>query len=347
MRARRVVLLVVTLVTLVLLSPVLASVYGELGGTLTLSPGWLAAIVGAVALQMVANWELQRIVLRTSRWLDVAAPQLVANAASHVLPGGNAIGAGLHARMLSAAGFPMTSALAALGAVSVIGAVTGLVVLPAVVLTASAAGSNIDPGLIRAMWAGAIVLLIVLAVIVVLILRDRAWRVVAGAIARVRCRFGHEVDHNELAQRLLNERDDIRAALSDRMWWVLLVDFVRAVGDYLALYFALRATGAHVNPAAVLAAFIVSNIAGMIPITPGGLGFVEAGLTGALSFAGAAATQAKLTVATYRLAATWLPCFAGALALVWFRHRHRAQPTDQSSTRRPPSANNVPTTRPV
>jgi uncharacterized protein (TIRG00374 family) len=126
-----------------------------------------------------------------------------------------------------------------------------------------------------------------------------------------------------LERRLLSERDLIVRALRDRPVRVLLIDFVRAFGDYLALYLALRATGAHVNPAAALAAFIVSNVAGMIPITPGGLGFVEAGLSGVLTVAGATEMQASLTVVTYRLAATWLPCLAAAVALVWFQRRHR------------------------
>ena len=88
----------------------------------------------------------------------------------------------------------------------------------------------------------------------------------------------------------------------------------------------MRAAGAHVNPAAALAAFIVSNIAGMIPLTPGGLGFVEAGLSGVLTVAGATTMQADLTVATYRLAATWLPCLAAGVALAWFHRRHRERP---------------------
>src|SRR5437868_5010439 len=184
MPVRRVLLMVAMSVTLVALWPVLTSVYGELGGTVTRSPGWLGAMVGAVAVQMAANWELQRIVLRTSGWLDVAAPQLVGNAASHLMPGGNAVGAGLHARLLTVAGFDATSAAAGLGAVSVIGGVTGLVVLPAVVLGASAAGSTIDPSLIRAMWAGAAVLLILLGAIVVAFVRDRPWHLIASVIAR-------------------------------------------------------------------------------------------------------------------------------------------------------------------
>src|SRR5256885_17125662 len=61
----------------------------------------------------------------------------------------------------------------------------------------------------------------------------------------------------------------------------------------------------------------------MIPITPGGLGFVEAGLSGVLTVAGATEMQANLTVVTYRLAATWLPCVVAAVALMWLQRRHR------------------------
>jgi hypothetical protein len=65
----------------------------------------------------------------------------------------------------------------------------------------------------------------------------------------------------------------------------------------------------------------------LIPITPGGLGFVEAGMAGVLTVAGATNAQALLAVAAYRLAATWLPCLAGAVAFFWFKWRHRVPST--------------------
>ena len=58
-----------------------------------------------------------------------------------------------------------------------------------------------------------------------------------------------------------------------------------------------------------LAAFL-----GMVPITPGGLGFVEAGLVGTLSLAGIGTDQALLATLIYRLAAYWLPIPTGAVA---------------------------------
>ena len=323
MRARRLVMIAVSIVALVLVSPVLIRVYSELGAAFALSPWWLLAIVTAVTVQLFANWELHRMILRTDNRSDIAAAQLTGNAASHLLPGGNAIGAGVHLRMMSVAGFSMTRTATALGAVSVIGAVSGLIVLPIIVLIASAFGSDVDPALVGGMWAGAGGLLIVLIAMAIAVTRDAPWRWLARLIASVQRRFRRESDAAELRTKMLTERDLIARALRDRPVQVLLVDFVRAFGDYLALYFALRATGAHVNPAAALAAFIVSNVAGMIPFTPGGVGFVEAGLAGVLIVAGATDDQASLTVATYRVAATWLPCIAAGFALLWFQRRHR------------------------
>ena len=44
-----------------------------------------------------------------------------------------------------------------------------------------------------------------------------------------------------------------------------------------------------------------------IPVTPGGLGFVEAGLTAMLALAGVSPGDAVLATFAYRLFAYWLP----------------------------------------
>ncbi len=88
------------------------------------------------------------------------------------------------------------------------------------------------------------------------------------------------------------------------------------MGDYLALYASLLAVGLRPSPAMVLVAFIAANAAGMIPFTPGGLGFVEAGLGGALVLMGAQEEQTLAAVALYRLVSCWLPVLAGVIAYV-------------------------------
>ena len=335
MSLRRVLLLLVTAVALVLVSPVLVDVYSEVGDSVALSRWWLGAIAAVVSLQMIANWELHRIILRTPKWFDIAAPQLVSNAASHLLPGGNAIGAGLQVRMLTTAGFAVPRIVTALGAVGIIGTVSGFVVLPLVVLAASAAGTRIDSSLIVGMWVGAAILLVLLIGLVAVATRDRPWHWIAGAVSWGQVRLRHRSDADELEHRLLRERDRITDAVRDRAALVALIALARPVCDYLALLFSLRAVGAHVNPAAVLAAFIVSNIAGMIPLTPGGLGFVEASLGGVLTVAGASDLHAHLAVATYRVGETWLPCVAGAIALFLFERRHREPKLDPALATQP------------
>ena len=79
------------------------------------------------------------------------------------------------------------------------------------------------------------------------------------------------------------------------------------MADYLALVCALYAVGARPKLSLVLLAFGVGAVAGMIPITPGGLGFVEAGLVGTLALAGISGDQALLATLAYRIVSYWLP----------------------------------------
>ena len=105
--------------------------------------------------------------------------------------------------------------------------------------------------------------------------------------------------------------------------------------DFLALYVSLLAVGSHVDAVLVLLAFVAGSALAMIPITPGGLGFVEAGLTGVLTLAGVTPEHAVLAVLLYRLFSYWLPLPAGLVASILFRHRHRDLAVDAGATRRP------------
>ena len=93
--------------------------------------------------------------------------------------------------------------------------------------------------------------------------------------------------------------------------------------DFLALEASLLAVGASVDPVLVLLAYVAAATLSMIPITPGGLGFVEAGLTGVLTLAGASPDEAVLATLLYRLFSYWLPLPLGLGASIWFSRRHR------------------------
>jgi len=89
--------------------------------------------------------------------------------------------------------------------------------------------------------------------------------------------------------------------------------------EYLVLLVALYAIDAEPDPWSVLLAFVAASLLSMIPITPGGLGFVEAGLTATLAAAGIGAEEAVAATLLFRLVSFWLPLPVGAGAWWWFR----------------------------
>lgn len=324
-RTRQLITAVITVVALALVSPVLVKVYGHIGETFALGPGWLLAIAAVIVAHFMIGWALYRVILRTSNRFDVAASQLAANATSHVSPAGSAVGAGIQLRMLTIAGFPASRAATALGATALLGTVAGYIVLPLSVLLTSALTGGIPSSLVDAMWVATGLLTVLLLAAIALAVRDEPWLLIAHVVAWAQRRLHRESDPHELGERLLHERDLVQAAIRDRAGLVVMLAILLPLTDYIALYLALLAVGARINPASVMAAFVVSNIAGLIPLTPGGLGFVEAGLGRVITLAGATHLQAHVAIVTYRLAATWLPCVAGFVALVLFQRRHRGR----------------------
>jgi uncharacterized protein (TIRG00374 family) len=124
---------------------------------------------------------------------------------------------------------------------------------------------------------------------------------------------------HSLPQRLLRERDRIMQTFGPRSKQATAATAGRWLFDYLTLLAALYAVGAHPVPGLVLLAFCGAQILAQIPLTPGGLGFVEAGLTGMLALAGVAAGAAVVATLAYRLFSYWLPLPLGLVGV--FAHR--------------------------
>ena len=115
-------------------------------------------------------------------------------------------------------------------------------------------------------------------------------------------------------RRLLGERDAIRTALGQKWRQAVLLTTARLGFDYGSLLFALRATGSDPRPSLVLLAYAATGILGFLPLTPGGLGIIEAGLSSMLILAGVSPSQAFLATLAYRLCSYWLPLMAGPVA---------------------------------
>jgi len=108
-----------------------------------------------------------------------------------------------------------------------------------------------------------------------------------------------------------------------RKWRLAAVLTAGRLGfDYGCLLAVLRATGAGPRPSPVLLAYAAAGIVALFPLTPGGLGVVEASLSGLVILAGVHPGDALLASLAYRVASYWLPLLAGPPAYLLFRHRY-------------------------
>ena len=94
---------------------------------------------------------------------------------------------------------------------------------------------------------------------------------------------------------------------------VLIMGVVAALGVFL------QAFGGSVSIDGLIIAFGLANIAAVIPITPGGLGVIEALLISTLVGFGMARSTATLGVASYRLSQFFFPILLGGLSYLSLR----------------------------
>lgn len=88
----------------------------------------------------------------------------------------------------------------------------------------------------------------------------------------------------------------------------------RVVLEAFALFLVMEAFGIHLTPMQTMATFGVSQLVGGLPGTPGGIGFAEAGLVGALAAFGFPAEVTVAPVLVYRFVSYWLPAIGGLVA---------------------------------
>jgi uncharacterized protein (TIRG00374 family) len=318
--------LAVTGISLYLVAPSLLDTLGSWEDLDRLSPAWLGLMLVLQAGVMACVWALQYLAMRGPSWPAVISSQLAGNALAKVAPGGGAIGGALQYRMLVQAGLPGPRALAGLTAVNLL-TFAAVLAMPVLAIPGILRG-GVDRDLLEAAAIGVAVFVALFAIGAVLIAYDGALAWVGRVIQRVRNRLRRRSEPlQQLPERLLRERNRIVGTLGPRWKRALAATSGRWALDYATLLAALAAVGSQPRPSLVLLAFCAAQILAQIPITPGGLGFVEAGLTAMLALAGVSAGAAVLATFVYRLFSYWLPLPVGLGAFGWHARRYRAAAT--------------------
>ena len=315
--------LAVTGVSLYLVAPSLVEVLGSWSDLDTLAPGWFGVMAVLQAGTLACLWALQFLAMRGPSFSAVVSSQLAGNALAKIAPGGGAVGAALQYKMLVQAGLPGPRAVAGLTAANLL-AFAVVLAMPMLAIPAIVRG-GVNRNLLEAAGIGVVVFVALFAIGAVLIAFDGVLAWVGRVIQRVRNRLRRGSEPlRHLPDRLLRERDRIVGTLGPRWKRALAATSGRWAFDYATLLAALAAVGSQPRPSLVLLAFCAAQILAQIPITPGGLGFVEAGLTAMLTLAGVSAGAAVLATFAYRLFSYWLPLPIGLAAFGWHARRYRA-----------------------
>jgi uncharacterized protein (TIRG00374 family) len=311
---RTVIWLAITGVSLYLVFPSVLDVLGSWRNITRFSAFALLAMFALQATATACLWELQRVALRLRRWRPVVASQLASNALSKIAPGGGAMGAALQYKLLVQAGLPPGSTVGALTAVNLL--VFGVVLaLPVLALPALFRGS-VDRSLLETTILGLVVFAVAAGLGALFLSTDKPLKWVGLTIQRVRNRLRRKREPlYGLPRRLIKERDRILATLGPHWKRALTAAVGRWMFDYATLLAALAAIGSYPSPGLVLLAFCGAQVLAQIPVTPGGLGFVEAGLTAMLALAGVSGGDAVLATFAYRLFSYWLPLPFGLVGL--------------------------------
>lgn len=313
-----VVWLAITAGSLYLVFPSLVETFGSWRQMENFSLWAVAAMfvlqVGVCATQ----WDLQRVALGDAHgeiaWRPVIAAQLSSNALANIAPGGGPLGAALQYRILAAAGYSGGWVVSAVTAVNLL-LLSIVFALPLLAIPALFQGP-VDRGLLDAAIIAVFAFVVMAALAAVFLKTDGPLEWTGRTVASVRNRLRpNRPPITDLPQRLVAERDQIASVLGQHWRRALVMAVGKWILDYLTLHVALSAIGSHPRPGLVLMAFCVAKALGNIPLTPGGLGFVEAGMTAMLALAGVNPADALLATFAYRLFSFWLPIPFGLLGM--------------------------------
>jgi len=329
---RTLVMLAVCGVSLYLVAPGMLELLASWRDLDEVAPAWLLAMTLLQAAALVCLWALQRVALHTRDWYAVATSQLAGGAISKVAPGGGAVGAALQYKMLTQAGLAKASAVTGLTAANLL-TLAIVLALPVLALPTLVRG-GVDRTLVEATVVGVALFAVLFVAGALMLVLDRPLAWTGRTIQRVRNRLRRGSEPlTGLPARLLRERDRIVGTVGPRWKLALAAGIGRWLFDYGSLYVALTAVGSAPRPALILLAFCAAQLLAQIPVTPGGLGFVEAGLTAMLALCGVPAGEAVLATFAYRLFTYWLPLPLGLAAGVLFRRRYAVTPARARSAR--------------
>jgi len=271
------------------------------------------------AVSLLAYFQLTRSLMPASSdpgLATVSRVELSTLAVSHCVPGGNAVGYSLGYGLFVRAGVGSTDAGLALASQG-LGSAVVLNLIFWLALIASLPLYGFHVAYLSAALIGLLLMVAIAALLVLFTKGDKRAKALLTA-AGAKLPFLHPETLPKLFTQLTERLHELA---KDRRQLAKTIAFASAnwLFDAGSLYVFLGAFGRWVDPVALLVAYGLANIAGVIPITPGGLGVIETTLSGILVGFGTPRSIAIWGVIGWRLVNFWLPIPVGGAAYLSLR----------------------------
>lgn len=332
-KTRQIIATVVTVVTLAVvfgrILPQLAD-YGEAWDAVQGMPSWT---LGLLVLVTVANiivyvWPYQAALPGIAYW-PAFVVRNTSFAISNGVPAGGAFGLGVQYKMLGDYGFGSGPATAAIGITSVWNTLVTLG-LPVLAVLALVVVGDVEAWVWGAAAIGLVAVGLAVGLLVLVFKSEsaahRVGEMADGLVTRLAHVVRKEVDL-DLVTKLLSFRTSTIDVVSERARAITLTNVLQQLTQFLVLFIALRGIQADVatqtTAAEAFVAFSVGRLGSFIPLTPGGLGTVDALITGILVGFGAVEANALAATLVWRAATFFPQIFIGIGTFLFWRRRSR------------------------
>jgi uncharacterized membrane protein YbhN (UPF0104 family) len=292
-----------------------------------LSWSQIAVLVGATAANLATYAPPWMAALPGLRFRQAFVLTQASTASTYVLPGGAAVGMGVSYGMLRGWGFtgrPVTLALALTG----IWNQFAMLAFPVVALALLTLSKEQNPLLQTVAFIAFAVLVVAAAGFAVGFASDRLAKWVGDTGARIVTRLLRVVRRAPVkwdGDSFVSFRHETVGLLRRRGLALTLATLAGQLTVFVVLLACLRVfdvTAGEVNLIEAFAAWSLARLLGSLPITPGGLGIVEVGLTGALVGFGGNNAEVVAAVLVYRFL-TIVPTLLLGLGAGATYRRHR------------------------
>ncbi len=291
----------------------------------SMSAGWLTALIIAAAVNRISYvWPYQAVLVHL-RFRHGFLETQTASAISNTIPAGGAVAVGMTFRMFGSFGFSNVAISTAVGTTGVwiIAFKLGLPII-AVVLVVLAGQST--AGAVSAALIGVLVI-VVFGLVLWLVFRSEAsahWLGRLGdKVVNWVLHFRHKAGSDQVERAVLHFREQANETVHKRGWLLTAAVLVSQGTVLVLVYFCIRSVGitsSQVSDLGALLAIAVARLVGVIPLTPGGLGTIDAAFIGMLTALGANSSDALAADMVWRATTYFPPIFIGLITYaLWKR----------------------------